>query len=337
MDRRETQDPPWHEVLFYRVGPEDVDRRLDAYLASQISSWSRSRLQRLIETEDVLVNKKPAKPSYKLRPNDEIEIELTLSQSESWAPEDIPLDVVYEDESLLVINKPAGLVVHPAAGIQSGTLVNALAFHFLQLPSSGGSTRPGIVHRLDRDTSGLMLVARTESALEDLANQFRHRTVYKSYVALVHGQVKPEAGRIEQPLARDPVNRTRIAVVKGGRSALSYFRVRRRYQRFTLLEVELKTGRTHQIRVHLAWLNHPVVGDDTYGGGRDNSVLDTKLRSQLRNLGRHFLHAEKLHFTHPVTKELMKFEAALPAELQSFLLEVEAAEKSKPKEWAQSD
>lgn len=219
------------------------------------------------------------------------------------------------------MNKPAGLVVHPAAGIHGGTLANALAFHFQQLPNSAG-VRPGIVHRLDRDTSGLMVVAKTEAALEHLSDQFRDRTVFKSYVALVHGRIKDESGKIEQPLARDPANRTRMAVVRGGRSALSLFRVRQHFDRFTLLDVELKTGRTHQIRVHLAWLKHPVVGDETYGGGRDNTIQEARLRAHVRNLGRHFLHAEKLAFNHPKTGERVLFKSPLPPELTALLTEL---------------
>jgi 23S rRNA pseudouridine1911/1915/1917 synthase len=288
-------------------------------LATRIEGWSRARLQRLIEAEDVLVNGKAAKPSYKLREHDELEVELTVPASTSFVPEPIPLDIVYEDETLVVVNKPAGLVVHPAAGIHSGTLANALAYHFQQLPDSGAGVRPGIVHRLDRDTSGLLVVAKTEAALEHLSDQFRDRTVFKSYAALVHGRVSTESGRIDQPLARDPSNRTRMAVVRGGRSALSLYRVRQRFDRFTLLDVELKTGRTHQIRVHLAWLKHPVVGDETYGAGRDNTIQDAQIRARVRNLGRHFLHAEKLAFTHPQTHERMEFTSPLPAELSELL------------------
>lgn len=291
--------------------------RLDAYLASQIEGWSRSRLQKLIESEDILVNGRPAKPSYKLRENDEIEVELIAPPADRFSPENIPLDIVYEDDTLVVVNKPAGLVVHPAAGIPSGTLANALAYHFQKLPERG--VRPGIVHRLDRDTSGLLVVAKTEAALEDLSDQFRDRTVYKSYVALVHGRLQSASGRIDQPLARDPSNRTRMAVVRGGRNALTLYRVRRAFERFTLLEVELKTGRTHQIRVHLAWMKHPVVGDETYGGGRDNTILDVRLRARVRNLKRHFLHAEKLGFKHPVTKEFVKFESPVPEDLGELL------------------
>ena len=310
------------EIRTFRIDSHEAGLRLDAYLASQIEGWSRARLQRLIEAEDVLVNRKPAKASYKLRENDELEVELTAPAATTFTPEAIPIEIVYEDETLVVVNKPSGLVVHPAAGIHSGTLANALAYHFQQLPDSGAGVRPGIVHRLDRDTSGLLVVAKTEAALEHLSDQFRERTVFKSYVALVHGRMSAESGKIDQPLARDPSNRTRMAVVRGGRSALSLFRVRRRFDRFTLLDVELKTGRTHQIRVHLAWAKHPVVGDDTYGGGRDNTIQDARLRAHVRNLGRQFLHAERLAFTHPQTGERVEFNCPLPPELSELLAEI---------------
>ena len=310
------------EIRTFKIDAHEAGARLDAYLASHVEDWSRARLQRLIEAEDVLVNGKPAKPSYKLREHDELEVELTAPSSTSFAPEPIPIEIVYEDETVVVVNKPAGLVVHPAAGIHSGTLANALAYHFQQLPDGGAGVRPGIVHRLDRDTSGLLVVAKTEAALENLSDQFRDRTVFKSYVALVHGRVQTDSGRIDQPLARDPANRTRMSVVRGGRSALSLYRVRLRFDRFTLLDVELKTGRTHQIRVHLAWLKHPVVGDETYGAGRDNTIQDPQLRARVRNLGRHFLHAEKLAFSHPTTRKRVEFTSALPAELAGLLAEI---------------
>ena len=310
-----------HESLTFSIGPDDVGVRLDTFLASHIEGWSRARLQRLIESEDVLVNRKVSKPSYKLREHDELEVELISPATISFTPEAIPIEIVYEDDTFVVVNKPAGLVVHPAAGIHSGTLANALAYHFQQLPNAT-SVRPGIVHRLDRYTSGLLVVAKTEAALESLSDQFRARTVYKSYAALVHGRVNSDSGKIEQPLARDPSNRTRMAVVRGGRSALSLYRVNRRFNRFTLLDVELKTGRTHQIRVHLAWLKHPVVGDETYGGGRDNTIQDPRLKSQIRGLGRHFLHAEKLAFEHPATGERVLFHSPLPPELANLLMEM---------------
>ncbi len=319
MTASDVTPPSENPSLHLSVSADNEGERLDAFLASHIEGWSRARLQRLIEEADVLVNGHAVKSSYKLHPNDEIEVELTPPPSTSFAPENIPLDVVYEDDELIVVNKPAGIVVHPAAGVASGTLANALAFHFQQLSTSGGIVRPGIVHRLDKGTSGLMVVAKTESAHEDLADQFRDREVFKSYVALVHGQVEKRTGQIDQPIARDRGNRTRMAVVRGGRPALSIYRIRKRFERFTLLNVELKTGRTHQIRVHLAWLKHPVVGDEAYGSGRDKTVPDHKLRSEIANLGRQFLHAEQLGFRHPRTKEEMRFTAPLPTELQAVL------------------
>lgn len=311
------------EIVTFKIGPDDAGLRLDAYLAAQIEGWSRARLQRLIESEDVLVNGRISKPSYKLREHDELEVELTESPTAGFAPEAIPIEIVYEDETLVVVNKPAGLVVHPAAGIHSGTLANALAYHFEQLSREDSGARPGIVHRLDRDTSGLLVVARTGAALESLSDQFRDRAVFKSYVALVHGRLADDAGQIDQPIARDPRHRTRMAVVRGGRSALSLYRVRRRFNRFTLLDVELKTGRTHQIRVHLAWLKHPVVGDETYGAGRDKTIQNAKLRARVRHLERYFLHAEKLAFAHPRSGERVEFIAPLPIELMDLLTEIE--------------
>jgi 23S rRNA pseudouridine1911/1915/1917 synthase len=309
---------PDTNALSFHVTETEAGARLDAYLATQIPGWSRARLQRLIESGDVLVNSKLAKASYKVAVKDEIEVELAPAPASNFTPENIPLEIVFEDDYVIVINKPAGLVVHPAAGIQSGTLANALAYHFQQL-SNAGSIRPGIVHRLDKDTSGLLVAAKTESSHENLSDQFRAREVFKSYIALVYGVVKQESGRIEQPIARDPRNRTRMAIVAGGRGALSLYKVRRSYDSFTLLDVELKTGRTHQIRVHLSWFKHPVVGDELYGGGRDNNVQDVQLRARIRKLKRQFLHAEQLGFRHPQTGEQMRFVAPLPTELTTLL------------------
>jgi 23S rRNA pseudouridine1911/1915/1917 synthase len=309
---------PESSVIF-TVPEADAGARLDAFLASRIEGWSRARLQRLIEDGDVLVNGRAAKVSYKLRATDEIEAELTALPTTSFLPEDIPIDVVYEDNDLIVLNKPAGIVVHPGAGAKTGTLANALAFHFQNLSTAGGVARPGIVHRLDKDTSGLLVAAKTEQAHGNLADQFREREVFKSYVALVHGQVERDRGEIDEPIARDPRHRTRMGIVRGGRTALSIYRARERFDRFTLVDVELKTGRTHQIRVHLAWIKHPVVGDETYGSGRDNTVADRMIRSQIGKLGRQFLHAEKLGFTHPRSGERLNFTSPLAAELQKLL------------------
>lgn len=318
MDPKPNQYPP----LALSVTTADAGQRLDAFLAAHIEGWSRARLQRLIEAAEVLVNGQVAKSSYKLRPNDQIEVELTPPPSTAFAPEDIPLDIVFEDDDLIVVNKPAGMVVHPATGVDSGTLANALAFHFTRLSNTAGAARPGIVHRLDKGTSGLLVVAKTESAHEHLSDQFRARDVFKSYLALVHGQVEEKGGEIDQPIARDPSNRIRMAVVRGGRPSVSIYRVRQRFERFTLLDVELKTGRTHQIRVHLAWLKHPVVGDQVYGGGRDKTVVDARIRARIASLGRQFLHAEKLGFRHPRTGEQVRFIAQLPLDLLQLLDEL---------------
>lgn len=308
-----------HLPLTFSVSEENAGERLDAFLASNIEGWSRARLQRLIEDADVLVNGRAAKPSYKLRTNDGIEVELIVPSSIGFVPEDIPIEIIHEDDKLIVVNKPAGMVVHPAAGVNSGTLANALAFHFQQLSTTGGAARPGIVHRLDKGTSGLLVVAKTEAAHEHLADQFRAREVFKSYVALVHGQVEKQKGQIDQPIARDPRKRTRMAIVRAGRPALSIYKIRERFQRFTLLDVQLKTGRTHQIRVHLAWLKHPVVGDEVYGSGRDKTVIDPAIRSRIGQLSRQFLHAEKLGLRHPRTNEELCFSAPLPPELETLL------------------
>ena len=310
-------------ALVFDVSEEDAGARLDAFLAARVEGVSRTSLKRAIEDGDALVDGRASKPSYKLRAGERVEVELPEPPAAEVEPEHIPLDIVYEDEEVVVVNKPAGMVVHPAAGVRSGTLANALAFRF-QNSEFGASSRPGIVHRLDRDTSGLIVVAKTSRAHESLSEQFRARTVFKSYAALVHGATKEEKGRVEQPVGRDTRNRTRMGVVRGGRAALTLWRVRRRFERFTLLDVEIKTGRTHQIRVHLAWIKHPVVGDETYGMGRDKTIADPRLRSAIASMGRQFLHAARLGFHHPRTGEWVSFDAPPPAELARLLEELEA-------------
>ncbi len=309
-----------NQVLVLVPAEADKGKRLDAYLAENVDGWSRSRLVRLIEDGDVLVNQKRVKPSYKINISDEIEVELIAAvvASNFFAPEDIPLDIVYEDQDIAVINKPAGMVVHPGAGVPGGTLANALAFHFAGL-SKSGETRPGVVHRLDKDTSGLIVVAKNEAAHGHLSEQFSSRKVFKSYLALVHGQMEANRGTVEEPIARDRSNRLRMAVIRSGRGAVSLWRVRQSFEKFTLLGVEIKTGRTHQIRVHLAHIRHPVVGDELYNGGRDNTIADPKIRKAVSGLGRFFLHAERLEFDHPVTGERVKFIQPLPEELNAFL------------------
>ncbi len=321
--------------LVFSPGADDAGVRLDAYLAAQIEGWSRARLQRLITDGDVLVNGKAVKPSYKLHEGEEIDVDLVEAPAAVFKPEDIPLDIVFEDEYLAVINKPAGMVVHPGAGNATGTLANAIAWHLSEPPPSGrgqfdksanwppahagGSDRVGIVHRLDKDTSGLIVVAKEEETHEALSNQFRDRLVAKQYVTLVHGSPRENMGTIDRPMARDRWHRTKMTVAANGRNALTMWKVRQRFEKFTLLEVEIKTGRTHQIRVHLASINHPVVGDATYNEGRDNTVNDVDIKNAIRTLDRFFLHAERLSFTHPKTGEPMSFNCEIPQELAELL------------------
>ncbi|MDQ6785576.1 MAG: RluA family pseudouridine synthase [Acidobacteriota bacterium] len=319
--------------IFYKVESADAGKRLDAFLSEKIENRSRSRLQKLIDDGDVSVNENSVKSSYKVRAGDQIEIELTEPLTETFEPEDIPLDIVFEDEYLAVVNKPAGMVVHPGAGVKSGTLANAIAHKFKvqsskfkvengldeQARIENIKSSVGIVHRLDKDTSGLIVVAKSEEVHEKLSEQFRVREVFKSYVALVHGEVAEKFGEIDQPIAREKHNRTKMAIRGHGRNALTLWRVRKKFEKFTLLNVEIKTGRTHQIRVHLAFINHGVVGDETYNVGRDNNIKDPFVRKAVEDLGRFFLHAERLAFTHPKTGEKLEFYAPLPPELKNFL------------------
>lgn len=318
-----------NKTINLKADIEDVGMRLDIFLSEKIEDWSRSRLKKLIDEGDVLVNGGAIKSSYKLRDGDEISVELTEQEGDNFEAEDIPIEIVFEDEYLAVINKPAGMVVHPGAGVSNGTLANAIAYRFkiqaskFKIEETGNeskrSNRIGIVHRLDKETSGLIVVAKNELTHEKLSAQFHDRKVRKSYVALVHGFVRKLTGKVEEPIARDRKNRVKMAVDKNGRNALSVYKVRQRFEKFTLLDVDIKTGRTHQIRVHLSHINHPIVGDETYNAGRDNQIPDAGLRKAIRNLNRFFLHAEKLAFTHPVTKETLEFIQPMPDELTDLL------------------
>ena len=324
-----------NSALIFTVPDSDSGTRLDAFLAKEIEGWSRSRLQRLIENGDVLVNQKETKASYKLRESDEIDVDLTEAPVAKFEPEDIPLDIVFEDEYLAVINKPAGMIVHPGAGVANGTLANAVAFHLgigmsdvgfeergEQSKTQNLKSKIGIVHRLDKDTSGLIVVAKDEQTHEALAEQFRTREVFKSYVACVHGSTRENSGTIDRAIARDRWHRTKMTVAANGRHALSIWKVRERFEKFTLVDVEIKTGRTHQIRVHLASINHPVVGDATYNEGRDNTIADSDIKRAVEKLNRFFLHAEKLTFTHPATSKKIELTQRLPDELDEFLATV---------------
>jgi 23S rRNA pseudouridine1911/1915/1917 synthase len=311
------------ETRHFVVLAEAAGDRLDVYLARQMPDWSRSQIQRLIREGLVTVGSAPAKKSGEVIESG-ARISVRAEHEELHAtPEDLPLSIVYEDSDILVVNKAAGMVVHVGAGVKSGTLVNALLSHINALSSIGGEQRPGIVHRLDKMTSGLVVVAKNDVAHRRLSEQFKSREVHKTYVALVHGRVAADRGEISRSVGRDPRRRTRMKA--GGiapREALTKYRVLRRIGHFTLVEAAPQTGRTHQIRVHLASLGHPVVGDTTYGA-------PAKLRfgeTEEPTLPRTFLHAAKLAFTHPRTRAPLEFEAPLPEELVLFLARVERCE-----------
>ena len=291
--------------MIFTAGPQDAGKRLDHYLQEQLAQYSRSRLQNWIKAGRVTVNGAVAKASLLLRGGEHIEVSPADLPPLHAAPEDLPLEILYQDAAVIAIDKPAGLVVHAGAGAHSGTLVNRLVHHFAALSHVGGETRPGIVHRLDKGTSGVLLVARNDAAHQALASQFAGRTVEKTYLALVHGRMPAETGRITKPVARDPVRRTRMTTrLANGRSALTEYRVLRRLEKFSYLEVRIGTGRTHQIRVHLASLGHPVAGDRLYGAPPGERI---------------FLHAWRIAFTRPATGERVAVEAPLPVDLQRWL------------------
>ena len=339
------------ELQSFDAAEEDAGQRLDHFLVARLPEISRVRVQQLIEQGKVLVNERPAKASLKLKGSEVIEVTGKVEAPALKAiPENIPLDVVFEDRNLAVVNKPAGMVVHAGAGSPEdernrGTLVNALMFRFNKLSGVGGELRPGIVHRLDKDTSGLLVVAKSDRAHQKLAEQFSTRQVSKTYLALVHNWPKSDTGSIDDPIGRDPKNRTRMSVTGiDPRTALSHYTVLERlltpYGRFALVEVKIDTGRTHQIRVHMASIGHPVVGDTLYGApeyllprtlSREQQGNAISVRTQVRrtkshgagaaalNLDRNFLHAARLRFVHPVSGKALEFEAPLPKELQEFL------------------
>ena len=292
--------------------PADSGRRLDHLLHDRLPQFSRSRIQDWIKAGRVLVNGANARASYTVRAEDAIEVEPAESPPLAAAPEAIPLTVLYEDEDVVAIDKPAGMVVHAGAGVHSGTLVNALLHRFGTLSGAGGALRPGIVHRLDRFTSGVVLVAKNDAAHQRLAAQFSGREIEKIYLALVHGTVKQDTGRIDRPIARDPARRIRMtARLAHGRTAWSEYRVLRRFEKCTLLEVRIGTGRTHQIRVHLSSIGHPVAGDTLYG-----APARVEGRAPL---GRYFLHAHRIRFRRPSDGREVEVMSPLPKELEDWL------------------
>ncbi|HEY2117422.1 MAG TPA: RluA family pseudouridine synthase [Candidatus Angelobacter sp.] len=313
------------------VPPDAAGSRLDQWLVSQLPEVSRVRVQQLIEQKKILANGKSPKASMKLRGGEEILITgaVELPPLKAFA-EDIPLDVVFEDESIAVINKPAGMSVHAGSGKgeagNRGTMVNALLHRFNQLSEIGGELRPGIVHRLDKETSGLVLVAKSDLAHRKLSEQFSRREVKKTYIALVHGWPRMTKGTIRAAISRDPVWRARMTTRQGsknkpGREAITHWQVTRQiegaYGKFSLLEVKIETGRTHQIRVHLSSIGHPVAGDTLYGAPRPKSYGGTA--PEVASLERNFLHASAIQFQHPISNRPLSFQQPLPAELSNFL------------------
>jgi len=322
------------------VSPEEVPQRLDQYLAAHIPDVSRARVQQLIGKGAVLVNGAPAKASLRLKGGEKITITGPPQAPPLRAmPEEIPLDIVYEDDDLAIVNKPAGMMVHAGAGATDearnrGTLVNALLHHFATLSGVGGELRPGIVHRLDRATSGLMVVAKNDEAHRRLARQFSGREVHKTYMALVHGWPKQDRGTIRSAISRHTQRRTRMTT-RGflGREAITHYVVERKidspYGKFALIELKIETGRTHQIRVHMSSLGHPVVGDTLYGAPAEVRAEPNKRRAPgmpaALKLERNFLHATALELKHPRTGELLNFSRPLPDELKSLLTRLEAS------------
>jgi 23S rRNA pseudouridine1911/1915/1917 synthase len=300
-------------------------KRIDVFLSQQDLGLSRAFIQRLISDQNILVDDKSTKPSYKIRGGERIRIGVPPPEKPSLEPEDIPLDIIYEDSDLLVINKKAGMVVHPAAGNYSHTLVNALLFHCDDLSGINGVLRPGIVHRLDKNTSGLMVVAKNDLAHLGLAEQIKNRSLLREYFVIIWGHMPKDQGLIEAPIGRATKDRKKMAVSRlKGRESLTNYRVLERYPLCELLSIRLKTGRTHQIRVHLSYLNHPVLGDPEYGGRGKwiKSIFDRDRPFAQKLLGqieRQALHAKKLGLVHPRTKEYKEFDSVLPEDMEKVL------------------
>lgn len=299
------------------VPPHPEPSRLDQFLCGQLATETRSAVQRLIEAGHVLVNGGQVRPSLKLKGGERISVEIPEPVAPSPLPEAIPLEVLYEDAHLVVINKAAGMVVHPGAGNSTGTLVNALLAHCGDLSGIGGELRPGIVHRLDKGTSGVMVAAKNDRAHQGLSAQFGVHSIKRVYQALVYGSPSADSGRVEGIIGRHPTDRVRLSgKARQGKHAVTRWRVCGRYGRMTLLELRLETGRTHQIRVHMTESGHPLVGDPLYpDGGRFNAITDVKLRRLIVALGRQALHARTLGFVHPVTGEYLEFSADPPEDM----------------------
>jgi 23S rRNA pseudouridine1911/1915/1917 synthase len=308
--------------LSFTVNPEQAGLRLDVFLAQADPEFSRSQIKYAIEEGDVTVNGKEPKVSQHLKAGDVVELHLEPVTEATAVPQEIALDIVYEDASIIVINKPAGMVVHPAPGNPDQTLVNALLFHCHDLSGIGGVLRPGIVHRLDKETSGLIVSAKTDQAHRSLSAQFEKHEVHKKYIALVWGDVRGQSGEIVLPVGRHPGDRKKMSTKsRHGKDALTLWKVRERYGTATLLDIEIKTGRTHQIRVHLSARGYPVIGDTVYGNpSKINIIKNAELKARIKSLQRQALHAAQLSFLHPQSGERLAFKAKLPEDIENLLV-----------------
>ena len=303
-------------MLKFVVNAEQQNKRLDVFLSEKNTELSRSNIQRLIEEKKVLVNGKIEKPSYKVQENDAITQEKEKPKDIELKAQNIPLEIIYEDNDIIAINKPKGLVVHPANGNPDGTLVNAImAICKDSLSGIGGQIRPGIVHRLDKDTSGILIVAKNDKAHINLSNQIQNREVKKTYIALVRGIVKENEATIDMPIGRSTKDRKKMAVTSKGKNAITHIKVLNRFNEYTLLQVNIETGRTHQIRVHLAEIGYPVVGDSVYSNGKNKFGIQGQC-----------LHAKSLDFRHPITGKQMHLEAELPQYFKNIISELKKEE-----------
>ncbi len=300
------------EPIRLRASEESKNQRLDAFLASSLDGLTRSQAARLIESGEVAVNGKTAGKSYKLAGGEDIAVTLPEPEPVEAVPQDIPLDVVYEDADVIVVNKPSGMVVHPAPGHPDGTLVNALLYHCAgTLSGVGGALRPGIVHRIDRDTSGLIIAAKNDAAHQYLSAQLADHTLARTYECIVVGALREDRGTVDAPIARHPTDRKRMAVVAGGREAVTHWEVIARYPGYTHVRCRLETGRTHQIRVHMAYIGHPILGDTVYGA-----------KKEVPGLTGQCLHAVGLRFLHPRTHEVVELSCPLPEEFTRMLQKI---------------
>ncbi|TKJ40472.1 RNA pseudouridine synthase [candidate division LCP-89 bacterium B3_LCP] len=306
------------------IKTHQTDQRLDSYLAKQIGNLSRSRIRKLIDGDLITINDERAKPSHLVKWGEEVIVRIPGPKPSPLTAEAIPLDICYEDSHLIVVNKPAGMVVHPAYGHPSGTLVNALLYHCQDLAGIGGEMRPGLVHRIDKDTSGLLVVAKTEQTLSGLSKQFKKKTSERLYKAIVWGHLQPPEGRVDAPLGRSPRDRKIFSVVQSGKTAATKYWTLERFELFSLLQLQLETGRTHQIRIHMLHAGHPVLGDPQYGGrnrrlGPLTSAQRRFVAEIFEILPRQALHAAVLSFIHPATGETLRFESEFPEDIQQVL------------------